>query len=67
MCMVNVVMIVVGIGNNVHGGVMIVVGIGINRFSGGRFFFFCVLQLYRWGSPLLGEIFAYVTVFKSNH
>ena len=26
-------------------------------------FFFCVLQLYLWGSPLLGEIFAYVTVF----
>ena len=25
------------------------------------FFFFCVPQL--WGSPLLGEIFAYVTVF----
>ena len=27
------------------------------------FFFFCVPQLYLWGSPLLGEIFAYVTVF----
>ena len=27
------------------------------------FFFFCVPQLYFWGSPLLGEIFAYVTVF----
>ena len=26
-------------------------------------FFFCVPQLYLWGSPLLGEIFAYVTVF----
>ena len=26
-------------------------------------FFFCVLQLYLWGSPLLGEIFTYVTVF----
>ena len=26
------------------------------------FFFFCVPQLYLWGSPLLGEIFAYVTV-----
>ena len=25
--------------------------------------FFCVPQLYLWGSPLLGEIFAYVTVF----
>ena len=24
--------------------------------------FFCVPQLYLWGSPLLGEIFAYVTV-----
>ena len=24
------------------------------------FFFFCVPQLYLWGSPLLGEIFAYV-------
>ena len=24
---------------------------------------FCVPQLYLWGSPLLGEIFAYVTVF----
>ena len=23
----------------------------------------CVPQLYLWGSPLLGEIFAYVTVF----
>ena len=31
------------------------------------FFFFCVPQLYLWGSPLLGEIFAYVTVLKSNH
>ena len=27
------------------------------------FAFFCVPQLYLWGSPLLGEIFAYVTVF----
>ena len=27
------------------------------------FFFFCVPQLYLSGSPLLGEIFAYVTVF----
>ena len=27
------------------------------------FFFFCVPQLYLWGSPLLGEIFAYVTTF----
>ena len=27
------------------------------------FFFCCVPQLYLWGSPLLGEIFAYVTVF----
>ena len=27
------------------------------------FLFFCVPQLYLWGSPLLGEIFAYVTVF----
>ena len=27
------------------------------------FFFFSVPQLYLWGSPLLGEIFAYVTVF----
>ena len=27
------------------------------------FFFFCVPQLYLWGSPLLGEIFTYVTVF----
>ena len=26
-------------------------------------FFFCVPQLYLWGSPLLGEIIAYVTVF----
>ena len=25
--------------------------------------FFRVPQLYLWGSPLLGEIFAYVTVF----
>ena len=31
-----------------------------NFFS---FFFWCVPQLYLWGSPLLGEIFAYVTVF----
>ena len=30
------------------------------------FFFFCVPQLYLWGSPLLGEIFAYVTVFFFN-
>ena len=28
------------------------------------FFFFCVPQLYLWGSPLLGEIFAYVTVLN---
>ena len=27
------------------------------------FFFFGVPQLYLWASPLLGEIFAYVTVF----
>ena len=27
------------------------------------FFFFCVPQLYLWGSPFLGEIFADVTVF----
>ena len=27
------------------------------------FVFFCIPQLYLWGSPLLGEIFAYVTVF----
>ena len=27
------------------------------------FLFFCVPKLYLWGSPLLGEIFAYVTVF----
>ena len=27
------------------------------------FFFFCVPQLYLWGSPFLGEIFAYVTIF----
>ena len=27
------------------------------------FCFFFVPQLYLWGSPLLGEIFAYVTVF----
>ena len=27
------------------------------------FFFFCVPQLFLWGSPLLGEIFAYVPVF----
>ena len=34
--------------------------------SGFFFFFFfllCVPQLYLWGSPLLGEIFAYKTVF----
>ena len=30
------------------------------------FFFFCVPQLYFWGSPLLGEIFAYVTFFFFN-
>ena len=28
-----------------------------------HFFFFCIPQLYLSGSPLLGEIFAYVTVF----
>ena len=27
------------------------------------FFFFGIPQLNLWGSPLLGEIFAYVTVF----
>ena len=26
--------------------------------------FFCVPQLYLWGSPLWGEIFAYGTVFN---
>ena len=37
--------------------------------GGGGFFLFCffvffgVPQLYLWGSPLLGEIFAYVTGF----
>ena len=41
-------------------------------FFGFFFFFFCVPQLYLWDSPLLGEIFAYVTVFfcfffKSKH
>ena len=35
-----------------------------NRESSSFFlFFFFVPQLYLWGSPLLGEIFAYVTVF----
>ena len=29
-------------------------------------FFFFVPQLHLWGSPLLGEIFAYVTVFFKN-
>ena len=28
------------------------------------FFFFCIPKLYLWGSPFLGEIFAYVTVFN---
>ena len=28
------------------------------------FNFFGVPQLYLWGSPLLGEIFAYVTIFN---
>ena len=28
-----------------------------------RTFFLCVPQLYLWGSPLLGEIFVYVTLF----
>ena len=27
---------------------------------------FCVPQLYLWGSPLLDEIFAYVTVFFNS-
>ena len=44
---------------------------GLEELSGGRgtdwgfflFFFFFVPQVYLWGSPLLGEIFAYVTVF----
>ena len=30
---------------------------------GFTFFFFCIPQLYLWGSPFWGEIFAYVTVF----
>ena len=30
------------------------------------YFFFYVPQLDLWGSPILGEIFAYVTVFQSN-
>ena len=30
-------------------------------------FFFCVPQLCLWGSPSWGEIFAYETVFYSNH
>ena len=30
------------------------------------FLFFCVPQLCLWGSPLLGEIFAYVTVFNQT-
>ena len=33
-------------------------------FFCGFFFFFGVPQLYLWSSPLLGEIFAYVTVFN---
>ena len=32
-------------------------------YTAGIFFFFCVPQLYLWGSPFLGEIFAYVIVF----
>ena len=32
-------------------------------FVFGLGFFFGVPQLYLWGSPLLGEIFAYVTIF----
>ena len=35
----------------------------LGGFFGVFFFFFFVPQLYLWGSPLLGEIFAYVTVF----
>ena len=33
------------------------------KASVASFLFFCVPQLYLWGSPFLGEIFAYVTVF----
>ena len=36
---------------------------GPSRTSDFFFFFFCVPQLYLWGSPFLDEIFAYVTVF----
>ena len=39
-------------------------GGGVVLFSFFFFFFpFGVPQLYLWGSPRLGEIFAYVTVF----
>ena len=36
---------------------------GMEVRTGIFFFFFFVPQLYLWGSPLLGEIFAHVTVF----
>ena len=38
--------------------------VGVCVCNGFFWGFFCVPQLYLWGSPLLGEIFAYVTVFN---
>ena len=40
-----------------------ITGASVEGLSQVFFFFFCVPQLYLWGSPLLDEIFAYVTVF----
>ena len=38
------------------------------RLQEGFFLFvFFVPQLHLWGSPFLGEIFVYVTIFQSNH
>ena len=35
-----------------------------SAYNAGFFFFFCLPQLYLWGSPFWGEIFAYVTFFN---
>ena len=43
--------------------ILAAITVGMITAGSDDFFFFCVPQQYLWGSPLLGEIFAYVTVF----
>ena len=49
--------------SGVHYGVLACEGCKVSGMLLSFFLSFCVPQLYLWGSPFLGEIFAYVTLF----